>query len=133
MRRDASLRRQNLGLLQRDHGGRHRHVQLVSRHGERHDPLRLRDGPDSTATPVDFGELHARQRRFEFEESRASEDWPWTRWSAWPVWQTIPDPGNHRTHSHGFYASRVRASRTEKQGSELEGETACRSLSDATR
>ena len=26
----------------------------------------------------------------------------------------IPDPGRHRTHFHGFYASRVRAQRREK-------------------
>jgi hypothetical protein len=26
----------------------------------------------------------------------------------------IPDTGKHRTHFYGFYASRVRASRTEK-------------------
>jgi hypothetical protein len=26
----------------------------------------------------------------------------------------IPDLGKHRTHSYGFYASRVRASRTER-------------------
>ena len=31
----------------------------------------------------------------------------------------IPDTGKHRTHFYGFYASRVRASRREKEGSEL--------------
>ena len=36
----------------------------------------------------------------------------------------IPDPGKHRTHPYGFYASRVRASRTEKEGSELRAEAA---------
>jgi hypothetical protein len=30
----------------------------------------------------------------------------------------IPDTGKHRTHFYGFYASRVRASRSEKEGSE---------------
>jgi hypothetical protein len=36
----------------------------------------------------------------------------------------IPDPGKHRTHSYGFYASRVRAWRREKEGSELAAEPA---------
>jgi hypothetical protein len=36
----------------------------------------------------------------------------------------IPDTGKHRTHSYGFYASRVRASRREKEGSELPVEAA---------
>lgn len=31
----------------------------------------------------------------------------------------IPDTGKHRTHACGFYASRVRASRKEPEGSEL--------------
>jgi hypothetical protein len=31
----------------------------------------------------------------------------------------IPDTGKHRTHSYGFYASRVRASRREKEGPDL--------------
>ena len=33
------------------------------------------DGPDFDGHQVDFGELHARQRRFKSEESRASEDY----------------------------------------------------------
>jgi len=36
----------------------------------------------------------------------------------------IPDTGKHRTHFYGFYASRVRASRREKEGSELPVEAA---------
>jgi hypothetical protein len=36
----------------------------------------------------------------------------------------IPDPGKHRTHFYGFYASRVRASRREKEGRELPPEPA---------
>ena len=36
----------------------------------------------------------------------------------------IPDTGKHRTHFYGFYASRVRASRREKEGSELPAEAA---------
>jgi hypothetical protein len=36
----------------------------------------------------------------------------------------IPDTGKHRTHFYGFYASRVRASRREKEGSELPAEPA---------
>jgi hypothetical protein len=35
-----------------------------------------------------------------------------------------PDKGKHRTHFYGFYASRVRASRREKEGSELPVEAA---------
>ena len=35
----------------------------------------------------------------------------------------LPDPGKHRTHFYGFYASRVRASRREKEG-ELPAEPA---------
>ena len=31
----------------------------------------------------------------------------------------IPDTGKHRAHFYGFYASRVRASRGDKEGSEL--------------
>src|SRR6266568_4936709 len=36
----------------------------------------------------------------------------------------IPDTGKHRSHFYGFYASRVRASRREKEGSELPVEAA---------
>ena len=36
----------------------------------------------------------------------------------------VPDTGKHRTHFCGFYASRVRASRREKEGSELPVEAA---------
>jgi hypothetical protein len=36
----------------------------------------------------------------------------------------IPDAGKHRTHSYGFYASRARASRREKEGWELAAEAA---------
>jgi hypothetical protein len=36
----------------------------------------------------------------------------------------IPDPGRHRTHFHGFYASRVRADRRETDASGLPAEPA---------
>jgi hypothetical protein len=34
----------------------------------------------------------------------------------------IPDPGKHRTHFYGFYASRVRASRREAEASDVPAE-----------
>ena len=34
----------------------------------------------------------------------------------------IPDPGKHRTHFYGFYASRVRASRRETEASDVPAE-----------
>ena len=42
----------------------------------------------------------------------------------------IPDPGRHRTHFHGFYASRVRSERREADPSGIPAEPAAR---DAVR